>query len=146
MKKLLLMMTLIGSVSESLPYTIYTYNGSKFKDLILSCYNHTREYYNNLDIGADSVFNGLLTIQKYSPGPYIEKNVIHPSGDSSPNNPVYCSVYVDGNDGGYELTNETPVWFDGNGNAAIAFYGEDHTGTNGTNELRTCLGTDGAMC
>ena len=45
-----------------------------------------------------------------------------------------------------QLTNFVQLYFDSNGNVALAFYGQDQYGIDGTNVLRTCLGTDGAMC
>jgi hypothetical protein len=143
MKKLLLMVGLMLPVGYVAGYTIHTYNGSKYTDLLLVCYNHSQTYYNRLSwlgIIQKSIFEGPLSPQQ------SQKNKIQPNSDSSPNNPVYCIVVVGGNDDSYILTNETQVYFDGNGDAAVAFYGEDQYGTNGTNQLRTCLGTDGAMC
>ncbi len=140
MKKLLLMVGLMLSTSEGLCNTVYLYNGSKFTPQF-SCYTGSKPV-RLLDYNFTT--NGSISID----GNPAYCAVINPSSisgaiDSDSNNPSNPRIFEEDLE---ILTNWETVYFDGNGHAAIAFYGQDQHGTDSTNVLRTCLGTNGAMC
>jgi hypothetical protein len=143
MKKLLLMVGLMLSGSESLSTnTVYAYNGSQFEDIFISCCESKDCPFFEHGYGSGAVLNSGIP---------FSSQTNQPLSGSTNSNPVYCRVYsttVNQNTAPTTapITNTVSVYFDGNGDAAVAFYGEDQDGTNGTNVLRTCFGTDGAMC